>query len=66
MATFQEVFDEMLRRLEQANKIIEEKDMIIEELETNIANLEHQLDRFKKEKKKKNDNTVKVTSNCIE
>lgn len=53
MATFQEVFDEMLRRLEQANKTIAEKDMIIEMLESNIASLEQQLDRFKKEKKKK-------------
>lgn len=66
MATFQEVFDEMLRRLEQANKIIEEKDMIIEELEMTIANLEHQLDRFKKEKKKKNDNIDRVPSNGVE
>ena len=52
MATFQEVFDEMLKRLELANKTIEEKDMIIEMLESNIASLEQQLDRYKKEKRK--------------
>ncbi len=57
MATFQEVFDEMLRRLELANKTIEEKDMIIEMLESNIASLEQQLDRYKKDKRKSTKNS---------
>lgn len=53
MATFQEVFDEMLVRLEKADAEIREKDLIIHDLECRVAELEKRLGRITKKKPKK-------------
>ena len=50
--TFDEVFEEMLKRLEEANKKIAQQEMIIEEQESTIENLYRQLDRKSKHNKK--------------
>ena len=52
MATFQEVFDEMLKRVEEDSVKLKEKDLIIEKLEAYIADLENQLNRLRKTAKK--------------
>lgn len=58
MATFQEVFNEMLARLERADAEIKEKDLIIHDLECRVADLENQLGKLKKRKaKRKADNS---------
>lgn len=53
MATFQEVFDEMLARLEKADAEIREKDLIIHDLECRVADLEKRFGRITKKKPKK-------------
>lgn len=53
MATFEEVFWEMFRRVEESDSKLKEKDLIIEELEYRIADLENQLGKFKKMKRQR-------------
>lgn len=53
MATFQDVFNEMLARLERADAEIKEKDLIIHDLECRVADLENQLGKFKKMKRQR-------------
>ena len=53
MATFDEVFWEMFRRVEESDIKLKEKDLIIEELEYRIADLENQVGKFKKKRRAK-------------
>ena len=53
MATFQEVFDEMLKKVEELNNKNEEYKKIIETLEEQIGRLEYENKILKKTKSKK-------------
>ncbi len=53
MATFEEVFWAMFKKVEESNSKLKEKDLIIDELECRIADLENQVGRFKKKRKSK-------------
>lgn len=52
--TFQEVFDEMLKRYEEANNKIEILSVVVEEQEAYISSLEQKLKHGSRKKSKEN------------